>query len=143
VYDELVVRAAVSLLADMATTVQVRAAAAAPGAALGRGRAPVSLLAERATRARGRPLLCAHRAALHYLAPPTPTFTTTHACTRAHSPRRCPPPRAPPQGVGGLLASRRGQDWEKLISWVHESDALGSELDWAINAISGAVSSAS
>jgi len=47
------------------------------------------------------------------------------------------------QGVGALLAQRRGQDWEKLISWVHESDALGGELDWAVNAISAAVSSAS
>jgi hypothetical protein len=47
------------------------------------------------------------------------------------------------QGVGGLLASRRGQDWERLISWVHESDGAGGELDWAVNAISGAVSAAS
>ncbi|KIY96712.1 Importin subunit beta-1 [Monoraphidium neglectum] len=46
------------------------------------------------------------------------------------------------QGVGSLLASQRGQDWEKLLSWVHESDALGSDLDWAVNAISGAVQAA-
>jgi hypothetical protein len=44
--------------------------------------------------------------------------------------------------VGSLLASQRGQDWEKLLSWVHESDALGSDLDWAVNAISGAVQAA-
>lgn len=48
----------------------------------------------------------------------------------------------PCQGVGSLLASRRGQDWEKLISWVHESDGLGSELDWAVNAISTSIQQA-
>jgi hypothetical protein len=46
-------------------------------------------------------------------------------------------------GVGGLLASRRGQDWEKLVAWVHDGDGAGGELDWAVNAISGAVSAAS
>ena len=47
------------------------------------------------------------------------------------------------QGVGGLLAASRGQDWEKLIAWVHEGDGLGGDLDWAVNAISGAVAAAS
>lgn len=45
------------------------------------------------------------------------------------------------QGAGGLLAGRRGEDWEKLVAWAHESDS-GGELDWAVNAISGAVSAA-
>ncbi|GBF94393.1 importin subunit beta-like [Raphidocelis subcapitata] len=47
------------------------------------------------------------------------------------------------QGVGGLLARCRGQDWERLLAWVHDSDGAGGELDWAVNAISGAVGSAS
>ena len=55
------------------------------------------------------------------------------------------------QGVGALLASRRGQDWEKLVAWAHDAGGGGSsgggggggDLGWAVNAISGAVSAAS
>lgn len=44
--------------------------------------------------------------------------------------------------VGSLLQQAQSNDWEKLISYCHDSEHLVGDTEWAVNAVTTAVQSA-